>query len=161
MKLTTQTIKDRVQISDSGCWMWSGARKNCRRGTHRYGWVTFNGKQMSAHRAVWILFYGEIENGKVICHRCDEPGCVNPDHLFIGTQADNVVDMIVKGRNRVGSAVRKSDGRPVRSKLSDNDIALVRSLRALGVWQKDIAKNFNVSQSCISNILNGKSAYAK
>lgn len=160
MKLTMHTIKDRVQISDSGCWIWSGARKVCRRGTHRYGWVTFKGKQMSAHRAVWILLHGEIETGKVICHRCDDPGCVNPDHLFIGTQADNVADMIRKGRKWIGSAVRKSDGLPVRSKLSDSDVALVRSLRALGARQKEIANKFNVSQSCISNILRGKSAYA-
>lgn len=160
MKLTKQTIKDRIQISDAGCWIWTGARKNCRRGTHRYGWVTFNGKQMSAHRAVWILFHGDIEKGKVICHQCDDPGCVNPNHLFVGTQADNVADMINKKRKWIGNSIRKSDGKPAGAKLSDNDLALVRLLRARGVLQKDIAKHFHVSQGCISNILNGKSAYA-
>lgn len=161
MKLTTQTIKDRVQVSDSGCWLWNGARKVCRRGTHRYGWVTFNGKQMAAHRAAWILFHGQIAPGMVICHRCDDPACVNPNHLFLGTQAENVADMIGKGRKWIGNAVRKSDGLPVRAKLSDNDVALVRSLRALGARQRDIADYFNVSQGCISQLLTGKSAYAK
>lgn len=161
MKLTIHTIKDRVQVSDSGCWQWTGAKKVCRRGTHRYGWVTFNNKQMAAHRAVWILFHGQIAPGMVICHRCDDPACVNPNHLFLGTQAENMADMIRKGRKWIGNALRKSDGLPVRSKLSDNDIALVRSLRALGALQRDIANHFNVSQSCISNVLNEKSAYAK
>lgn len=161
MKLTTQTIRNRVQLSDSGCWLWTGAQKACRRGTHRYGWVTFNGKQMAAHRAAWIIFHGQIKPGLVICHQCDEPRCVNPSHLFIGTQAENVADMIAKGRKWIGNAVRKSDGRPVGSKLSDNDIALARSLRASGATQQDIADRLNVSQGCISQLLLGKTAYAK
>jgi hypothetical protein len=83
----------RVQKSD-GCWTWQGAK-----GDHGYGHFTADGGvDVSTHRYSYQLHHGEIPPGMVICHRCDNPVCVNPDHLFLGTQRDNVQDMIQKGR---------------------------------------------------------------
>jgi predicted XRE-type DNA-binding protein len=154
-------IKDKTFIAANGCWIWCGAVKKCKRGTHNYGWVTFMNKQMSAHRMSWIVFRSALVQGSVICHTCDNPRCVNPDHLFIGTQKDNVADMIAKGRKWIGVAKRKSDGLPVRSKLSVQQIQLIKSLRESGLSQQKIADQIGVSQGCVSQLLRGVTQYAK
>lgn len=79
---------DKVNKTDA-CWMWVGARN--KRG---YG----NIQGVLAHRISWELYNGPIPDGLLVCHRCDTPGCVNPDHLFLGTHQDNSRDMIAKGR---------------------------------------------------------------
>ena len=81
-----------------GCWLWSGATKN-----GRYGYVQFRGRIWAAHRVAWHLTHGEIPPGLVICHKCDVEQCCRPDHLFVGTQADNMRDMREKGRARNGT----------------------------------------------------------
>ena len=85
----------------TGCWMWSS--KNGLLPPHQYGLYTMNGKQYLAHRAAYEIFIGEIPDGEgyhgiCACHKCDTPPCVNPDHLFLGTQQDNMDDMMKKGR---------------------------------------------------------------
>lgn len=85
----------RVEKGD-GCWMWRGAK-------HRSGHGHFNagsGGYMLAHRFAYEQLVGPIPEGMVLCHRCDTPACVRPDHLFVGTQADNVADMMTKARGR-------------------------------------------------------------
>lgn len=78
------------------CWLWTGAK--IRRG---YGRLCFKGcKTCAAHRVAHILFIGEIPAGMLVCHSCDNPSCVNPEHLWIGTHRDNFNDMIKKGRHR-------------------------------------------------------------
>jgi len=76
-----------------GCWLWTGAQD-------RYGYGRFwvEGRLMKAHRAAWTMFRGPIPEGRWVLHRCDVPGCVNPDHLFLGDRADNMTDMARKGR---------------------------------------------------------------
>lgn len=84
---------DRVLIGD-GCWEWQGAK-----GTFGYGAVNvWPRRQMTAHRRAWELWHGPIPEGAHVLHRCDNPPCVRPDHLFLGAPADNVDDMIAKGR---------------------------------------------------------------
>lgn len=87
---------DRKEIDSNGCWNWVGSKR-----AHGYGQVYFNGKPArKAHRVAWELTNGKIPNNLCVLHRCDNSSCINPDHLFLGTQLENIQDMINKGRRR-------------------------------------------------------------
>lgn|SRR5262249_45026831 len=77
------------------CWLWTGSRNN-----GGYGYMAYNGWSEGTHRISWIVHRGPIPNGLWVCHHCDVPSCLRPDHLFLGTPQDNVADMIAKGRYR-------------------------------------------------------------
>lgn len=81
------------EVTESDCWEWGGSRDG-----HGYGTVSVVDRNPFVHRFSYETFVGPIPDGHVICHRCDNPPCMNPAHLFIGTQADNVADMVNKGR---------------------------------------------------------------
>ncbi len=101
-----------------------------------------------AHRVAYELAYGPIPKGLAVCHRCDWPLCVNPSHLFLGTQLDNLADMNAKGRHAVG----KGTGVAV---LDDEQVVLIKLALAAGEKQKDIAARFPVTTSNISAIARG------
>jgi len=85
-----------ISKTETGCWEWTLSRL-----PYGYGRVAFLGnKNQYAHRVAWILTHGDIPDGLCVCHKCDNPPCINPDHLFIGTYADNAHDRDAKGRNR-------------------------------------------------------------
>lgn len=96
-----------VSKSQDGCWLWNGTKDG-----GGYGQIsTFRGEAPAkAHRVSWEMRNGEIPAGMSICHKCDTPSCVNPDHLFIGTQADNARDMVSKGRWNKKSALNLIPG---------------------------------------------------
>lgn len=103
---TTDRFWAKVKKSDA-CWEWQGGRL-----PHGYGRIVISRKEgaVRAHRFSWELHFGPIPDGMVICHRCDNPPCVRPDHLFVGTQSDNMRDCVNKGRLRIpepGSRWRK------------------------------------------------------
>ena len=84
------------------CWVWEGVRDK-----DGYGRVWIDGHYYRAHRVVWEDEYGPIPDGILVCHLCDNPPCVRPDHLFLGTQKDNIADMLEKGRRPAHYAVRQ------------------------------------------------------
>lgn len=127
----------RVQVDD-GCWFWTGAK-------HRYGYgacVKING-HTRAHRAMWTLLRGPIPEGKVLCHSCDTKLCVNPAHMFVGTQADNMIDAAQKGL--------MPRGERSRHKLTEAQVREIRGLKGT-MWQKDVAKKYGISLSYVSHI---------
>lgn len=129
---------------DNGCWPWLRGRH-----TFGYGEFTLNEKSSApAHRIAWELINGPIPDGLFVLHSCDNPPCVNPKHLFLGTQMDNMQDMIQKGR------AKKRHGRlhPC-TKLTEHDIPKIFSLRRKGFFYADIADIYDMSVYAISAIL--------
>lgn len=94
MTLDSRRFWVQVRRDPSGCWMWSGSTN-----PNGYGHVTLHGVR-GAHRIAWALMNGPIPAGRVVMHGCDNPPCVNPDHLSLGSQMDNIHDAIAKGRRR-------------------------------------------------------------
>lgn len=94
----------RIEKLPSGCWEWSGPKS---RGGYGIVGVRVCGAGRSAHRVVWVLMRGEIPPGVFVCHHCDNPPCCNPDHLFLGTNRENILDASSKGRLVRGAATKE------------------------------------------------------
>lgn len=89
-----QRLMAKVEIGESDCWIWRGSVNN-----QGYGYIGIDYKKKLVHRLSWELHFGPIPEGMLMCHKCDVPVCVNPGHLFTGTNADNIRDMFKKDRN--------------------------------------------------------------
>ena len=147
---TFETIMRRVIRQPSGCWEWHGKRT-----TSGYGGVQQAGKQHYVHRFVWEQVNGEIPTGIFVCHHCDNPICCNPDHLFLGTPADNSHDAIRKGRWI--NPPHLAGSRHHQAKLADNDVLEIRRRYAAGESTTSIQKSFPVSCSMIKRIVKRQS----
>lgn len=129
---------------NSGCWLWSGAT------TFGYGRFNIgNRKSTLAHRVAWKLAGREIPQGLCLCHRCDVRTCVNPDHLFLGTQADNMADRQAKGRTPRGTAHGQA-------KLNPEKVREIRRTRALGATIVALAEGHGVARRSVQDILSGR-----
>ncbi len=131
-----------------GCWEWQGAL--ARSG---YGVLKVGGRTVTTHRFSWESHRGPIPEGMFVCHTCDNRKCVNPDHLFLGTCADNQADMARKGRARNNPSFGEAHHGAV---LTEADIKEIRRLRAAGMSQREIGARFGMKQGHISDILRGK-----
>jgi predicted XRE-type DNA-binding protein len=139
-------ILKKVKRSESGCLEWTGTRTT---GWGGYGYIRINKKMFLAHRVSYSIHTGEIPNKILVCHRCDNPICIEPSHLFLGTDQENIDDMMSKGRQK--STARTSNG---RAKLSEEDVIEIRRLYATGNFtHRQIAKEFGMSKSQISNVI--------
>ena len=130
-----------VNVNDpSGCHLWTSGTKA------GYGYLSVNKRWTLAHRYSWELKRGPIPKGMFVCHACDVPACVNPDHLFLGTSADNMRDMAAKGRSTHG---KRNQG----AKLTEQDVIAIRGDRRV---QQVIADEYGVWQGTISAIQRGQ-----
>lgn len=139
-------MKDQLgkySIDKNGCWLFTG-------NLDRDGYGVFTsgrGKQLRAHRASFSFHKTEIPEGMLVCHHCDVPSCINPDHLFLGTPKCNTQDMIRKNRLAVPKGEMSSN-----AKLSDQDVLEIRFFRANGELLKHIANKFNIAFQTVSSI---------
>jgi hypothetical protein len=155
----------------SGCWMWSGLKSK-----EGYGRFYFERRRFFAHRISWFWHFGAIPDEVLICHTCDQPSCVRPDHLWVGNDTANIADRHRKGRtasgDRHGSRIHPErvprgerngsvtcpESRPrgegcYLSKLIDNDIREIRRLSASGLSYPSIAVRYNVTPENIGAIV--------
>jgi hypothetical protein len=132
----------------SGCWEWTGSRKD-----NGYGVISINNHQEYTHRLSYKLFVGEIPDGLCVLHRCDNPPCINPCHLFLGTKQDNIQDCLAKGRANTAFGERNG-----RAKLTLSQVHQIREdYRNGGVSQRELARRFNIGKSVIGNITRNES----
>lgn len=126
------------------CWEWQAAKRD-------FGYGAFwDGRHMEkAHRASWKLTFGLIPDTLCVLHRCDNPPCVRPNHLFLGTHADNVADMHRKNRGNVG----ERNGKAI---LRLEQVRTIRAMLATGLTQQAIAEEFGVARATVQLIAAGK-----
>ena len=134
--------------SPSGCWLWTACKS---RGT--YGLFFHEGKGQVAHRVAWQLIVGPIPKGIQLCHNCpggDNPSCVNPAHLFLGTQQDNILDCVKKGRWHPHKLLGTSNP---NSKLTPPDVIAIRELASQGISFREIGRRFGVGHNTVGGIV--------
>lgn len=142
---TYNTFRKYVRVLDNGCHEWTASLN-----IGGYGQLSVNRRRVTAHR--WAYEYHnnvKVPDGVFCCHKCDNPKCVNPEHIFLGTPKENTNDMIAKGRKPLGAKIRSA-------KLNDLSVTVIMEALALGHGQSAIAKYFRVSISLISLVKLGK-----
>lgn len=158
MATIEQRFWAKVKKTDT-CWLWTGAKRNKGYGAFTY---TENGKlvQDRAHRYSYRLHISPIPLGMFVLHRCDTPACVNPDHLFLGTNEDNIRDMLAKGRHIPGGTHIGDQGAWKRGtrhhavKLTEDDVREMRRLYAEGGWSySQLGKRFGVNTSAAYKVV--------
>jgi len=138
-----ERLMTRVITVESGCWEWTACRNN-----HGYGMLLGNGRSLVlAHRASYEIHVGPIGNGIQVLHVCDNPACVNPEHLRLGTTRDNMRDMVSKGRSTRGE-------RCPYAKLTSDDVVAIRA--AHGVKRRELSRRYGVSETLVTLLRQGK-----
>jgi len=132
------------QNGKGACWIWKGPKHSL-----GYGKFSLLKGTFLAHRISWLLFRGSIPKGMFLCHRCDNPSCVNPEHLFLGTPKENTTDMVNKGRLRYGTQIGKIGLQSISCRFKKEDVLFIRGSKETHVA---LAKQFNVSPTAIRAI---------
>lgn len=147
VRSTPEKFLSKCRNSENGCIEWIGYRQK-----DGYGQLIYQGKQELAHRLAYRLSIGVIPHEMCICHKCDNPSCCNPDHLFIGTQLDNIADRVAKGRN--GCRKGETNG---RAKLTESMVLEIREKLSSGSMTKAaIGRKYGVSEVLIGMIARRK-----
>jgi hypothetical protein len=126
------------------CWIWKAGVTQ-----QGYGQLRYGQKVYTAHRLSWVIHFGEIPSGMYVCHSCDRRPCANPHHLFIGTDLDNIADMVAKGRNPKGEDFRNS-------LLTDDLVREMRRKALAGVKLEAMAVEYGVTASCVYSAVRGE-----
>jgi len=134
-----------VSVGD-GCWEWQGALYD-----GGYGLFTLEGRNRRANRIAWELTFGSIPKGLLVCHKCDNPSCVRPGHLFLGTNAENMADKVQKGRSRWHSG--ESNG---MAKLTPERVQAIREGSEQGLSYRALARMHGVHYSTVGEIVRGE-----
>ena len=130
---------------EADCWIWSGCIDS-----HGYG--CYGKRKIGAHRLMWQLMRGPIPENLCVCHICDNPRCVNPDHLWLGTRSENTKDRHYKGRSKGPIGEAQHD-----AKLNYGIAEEIRAITSThNATQREIAARFGVGQTTISNVVTGK-----
>lgn len=149
--VATEGLADRLLArgvrAPNGCLEWSGSRDS-----FGYGWIWDGQRTVKVHRAAFAAFIRPLEPGELVCHRCDNPPCFDPEHLFAGTRADNNRDMFAKGRaaHNIGPANPNTI-------LTADQVAEIRLRRNAGELGSDLALEFEVHRNTIYAACNGQS----
>lgn len=136
-----------ITIAESGCWEWTGTLN-----MYGYGELGNCGRKprkLTAHRVSWMIHKGLIPQGLLVCHKCDNRRCANPDHLFLGTHKDNTQDALSKGRFHVNGKVSYTD-------LTPEIIQEIRTRRKNGEKGRELAKEYKISEQSICDIVKGR-----
>lgn len=131
----------------TGCWIWQRSTFDS-----GYGQVSVAGKNWRTHRYAWTLANGPIPRGMSVLHRCDTPDCINPQHLWLGTSAENNSDRASKGRN---GSEKIAGSNHYLAKLSEDSVRKIRDGEFDHLLQREIAERFGVTQTLISQIKRG------
>jgi hypothetical protein len=135
------------KLGPDDCWLWTGGKTKSGYGMVYIGTGASNNRNQGAHRFAWYITFGSIPDDLFLCHRCDQPACVNPDHLFLGTHTENMRDMYSKRRGPTGD----------RNKSTKLNWAIVDEIRSayphLSQWT--LARRYGVGRSTIRHILDG------
>lgn len=142
-----EAFMQRVQKT-STCWLWTGARND-----FGYGLLVWGDHQTRAHRVSYEIHVGPVNPDDVVRHDCDNPPCVNPEHLQVGTHADNVNDKVSRGRARGNPSCGEEHN---QAKLTWEAVDLIREQRAKGQTVTALAKRYGVSRAAIRKAVQGK-----
>jgi hypothetical protein len=130
------------KVDTSGeCWEWMGSLNH-----KGYGFIWNKTRAALAHRVSWEMHFGAIPDELLVCHQCDNPRCVNPSHLFLGTSKDNATDAAAKGRIGRGE-------HHYRSRLTEDDVRSIRRLRSDGELMTDLARRYGVHPTTVGLIV--------
>ena len=150
MKITSRDVDRFISGIDKtdNCWNWNRSVDTC-----GYGMFYCDGKQINSHRFSYLYFNGDIPDGLVVRHICDNTRCVNPEHLVLGTNSDNLKDSYARRRRNSSKVFEFNNG---NCKLSDSDVLYIRNYSKYYGYRKDLAKFFGVSIYTIEDIVSNK-----
>ena len=154
-------LLEKIHVNEAtGCWEWAGFIPPYPR---NYGRLAVNKKSRETHRLMYEVTFGQVPDGFCVCHKCDVRKCVNPDHLFLGTKADNAADAKAKGRmasgEKHGSKTHpesRPNGENNHAKLTWEQVREIRALLLSGISFSKVAKRFGIGKTAVANIKHGR-----